>query len=52
MPHVEDVGPRKVRLSLRQTRLACGLVLFTYVTLHFVNHALATSPSTRWNGGS
>jgi adenylate cyclase len=40
MPHVEDVGPRKVRLSLRQTRLACGLVLFTYVTLHFVNHAL------------
>jgi adenylate cyclase len=40
MPHVEDVGSRKVRLSLRQTRLACGLVLFTYVTLHFVNHAL------------
>jgi adenylate cyclase len=26
--------------SLRQIRLASGLVLFTYVTLHFVNHAL------------
>jgi adenylate cyclase len=26
--------------SLRQIRLATGLVLFTYVTLHFVNHAL------------
>jgi len=27
-------------VSVRQTRLACGLVLFTYVTLHFLNHAL------------
>ena len=26
--------------SLRQIRLATGLVLFSYVTLHFVNHAL------------
>ena len=26
--------------SLRQIRLASGLVLFTYVTLHFINHAL------------
>jgi adenylate cyclase len=26
--------------SLRQIRLATGLILFTYVTLHFVNHAL------------
>jgi adenylate cyclase len=26
--------------TLRQIRLATGLVLFTYVTLHFVNHAL------------
>ncbi len=26
--------------SLRQIRLASGLVLFTYVTLHFANHAL------------
>ena len=26
--------------SLRQIRLATGLVLFTYVTLHFANHAL------------
>ncbi len=41
MPHVEDVGPRrKFRLSLRQIRLACGLVLFVYVALHYTNHAL------------
>ena len=26
--------------SLRQVRLAAGLVLFTYVTLHFANHSL------------
>ena len=26
--------------SVRQIRLAAGLVLFTYVTLHFANHAL------------
>jgi adenylate cyclase len=26
--------------SLRQTRLATGLVLYVYVTLHFANHAL------------
>ena len=26
--------------SLRQVRLAAGLVLFTYVSLHFANHAL------------
>ena len=26
--------------SLRQIRLATGLVLFVYVTLHFANHAL------------
>ena len=26
--------------SLRQIRLASGLVLFAYVTLHFANHAL------------
>ena len=25
---------------MRQVRLACGLTLFTYVTLHFLNHAL------------
>src|SRR3974390_2876540 len=31
---------RKPRLSLRQVLLACGLVLFSYVTLHYANHAL------------
>ncbi|HZZ60066.1 MAG TPA: adenylate/guanylate cyclase domain-containing protein [Roseiarcus sp.] len=41
MPHVEDGQPRrKLPLSVRRIRLACGLVLFTYVTLHFINHAL------------
>ena len=36
---------RKFRLrtvSVRKVRLACGLVLFTYVTLHFLNHALGS----------
>lgn len=27
-------------ISLRQVRLACGLVLFTYLLSHFLNHAL------------
>src|SRR6266550_2348547 len=27
-------------ISVRQVRLACGLVLFTYLVSHFVNHAL------------
>jgi adenylate cyclase len=27
-------------VSARQVRLVCGLVLFTYVTTHFLNHAL------------
>ena len=27
-------------VSARQVRLVCGLVLFTYVTSHFLNHAL------------
>ncbi len=46
MPQVEKAGstpsrPRTARApSLRQVRLAAGLVLFTYVTLHFANHAL------------
>ena len=41
MPQIEAAGRRSaIRLSLRQTRLACGLVLFAYATLHFANHAL------------
>lgn len=27
-------------LSTRRIRLACGLVMFTYVTTHFINHSL------------
>ena len=27
-------------IGVRQIRLVCGLVLFTYVTSHFLNHAL------------
>jgi adenylate cyclase len=44
-PRVEDARPappprRAPALSIRQVRLACGLVLFAYVSLHFANHAL------------
>ena len=27
-------------ISIRQVRLACGLVLFAYLVSHFLNHAL------------
>ena len=27
-------------MGVRQVRLACGLVLFTYLVSHFLNHAL------------
>ena len=42
MPQLEHGGRRRraIPFSLRQTRLVCGLVVFTYVTLHFANHAL------------
>jgi adenylate cyclase len=40
-PHSTPPRPQGARTpSLRQVRLAAGLVLFTYVTLHFTNHAL------------
>ena len=44
-PRVEDARPapqprRAPAFSVRQVRLACGLVLFAYVSLHFANHAL------------
>jgi adenylate cyclase len=43
--HIEDIqqgAPRRRAplLTVRGTRLACGLVLFAYVTLHYANHAL------------
>ena len=31
---------RAAAIGVRRVRLACGLILFAYVTLHFVNHAL------------
>jgi adenylate cyclase len=46
MPQGEKASSRQSRWrmwlapSLRQIRLAAGLVVFTYVTLHFANHAL------------
>jgi adenylate cyclase len=41
VPQVEHAALRgKSRLTVRRVRLACGLVLFTYVALHFTNHAL------------
>ncbi len=39
----EPKNPAPLRFrapSVRQLRLACGLVLFAYVTLHGLNHAL------------
>ena len=43
---------RRVRRpSLRQVRLATGLVLFAYVTLHFVNHALGNISVEAMNRG-
>ena len=33
-------SPRTLPPSVRQIRLASGLVLFAYVTLHYLNHAL------------
>ena len=38
---VGKVGLGVLRLSLRQIRISTGFVLFTYVTTHFLNHALA-----------
>jgi adenylate cyclase len=37
--------------SLRQIRLATGLVLYTYVTLHFANHALGNISIGAMEGG-
>jgi adenylate cyclase len=39
--HSAPPQPRSVRTpNVRHVRLVTGLVLFTYVTLHFANHAL------------
>ena len=32
--------PARLAFGVRQLRLACGLVLFSYVTLHYLDHAL------------
>ena len=40
MPQAQAQPTRKVGLDRRQTRLFSGLVLFTYVALHYINHAL------------
>src|SRR5215469_10740190 len=40
-PNSKPPRPRAVaKPSVRQIRLTAGLVLFTYVSLHFANHAL------------
>ncbi len=36
----KPASPRFRAPSVREVRLACGLVLFTYVSLHYLNHAL------------
>src|SRR5438270_2128315 len=38
-------------ISLRQVRLACGLVLFAYLVSHFVNHALGNISMNALAGG-
>src|SRR6266567_438200 len=38
-------------ISVRQVRLACGLVLFTYLVSHFVNHALGNISMDALAGG-
>src|SRR5437764_5824077 len=41
MAHFRDTLARSIRgVGLRQVRLASGLVLFTYLLSHFLNHAL------------
>ncbi len=37
---VSSLGRRVRGIGIRQVRLATGLVLFTYITSHFTNHAL------------
>ena len=39
-PAAQSRRPARRAPSLRQIRLAAGLVVFTYVALHFANHAL------------
>jgi len=39
-PTQSQLGKFISGISVRQVRLACGLVLFTYLISHFVNHAL------------
>jgi adenylate cyclase len=39
-PAVAPKGPRRASKDARRARIASGLVLFTFVTTHLVNHAL------------
>ena len=39
-PTTKPASPRFRAPSVRAVRLACGLLLFTYVSLHYLNHAL------------
>jgi adenylate cyclase len=52
-PSLRRKRPRRggSRPTLRQTRLATGLVLFTYVTSHFLNHALGIVSVVAMDGG-
>src|SRR5215475_11252420 len=45
MDHMAPASSKQTRtflggIGVRQVRLACGLVLFTYLISHFLNHAL------------
>src|ERR1700756_2650809 len=56
-PQVKEIRPTPKRsrparsISVRRVRLASGLVLFTYVTLHFANHALGNISSDAMENG-
>ncbi|MBV8699248.1 MAG: 2Fe-2S iron-sulfur cluster binding domain-containing protein, partial [Bradyrhizobium sp.] len=39
-PHQEEIVGSLHGIGVRQIRLVCGLVLFAYLTSHFLNHAL------------
>ena len=39
-PILTRIGKFLRGVSLRQVRLTCGLILFTYLISHFLNHAL------------
>jgi adenylate cyclase len=40
MSEPNQIGKLLRGVSVRQVRMVCGLILFAYLTSHFLNHAL------------